>query len=93
MAAVTEHPKVMNTVGRIISYAVHYNNVNPPRVIFSGSLAITSDVPAGQNVDAHSLYQYIRETAIEAAKNANKHIFDEDQNELFSVVITNHFYP
>lgn len=89
----SEQPKVMNTIGRIISYAVHYNNVTPPRVIFSGSLAITSEVPAGQNVDPHSLYQYIRETAIEAAKDANPRTYDDDPKELFSVVITNHFYP
>lgn len=93
MAAVTEQPKVMNTIGRIISYSVYYNEVCPPRVIFSGSLAITSEVPAGQNVDAHSLYQYIRETAIRAAKDAQGGEFYSQRDELFSVVITNHFYP
>ena len=93
MAAVTEQPEVMNTIGRIISYAVHYNGVLQPRVIFSGSLAITSDVPAGQNVDVHSLYQYIRKTAIEAARDATLGQWNDEADERFSVVITHHFYP
>ena len=80
-------------VGRIISYSVHYNGVLPPRVIFSGTLAITSEVGIDEAVDPHSLYEYIRSTAISAAKDATFGQWNGEADESFSVVITHHFYP
>ena len=86
-------PKVKEVVGRIISYVVHYNDVNPPRVIYSGSMSLTSERPIGEQTDPHSLFDYIRKTAINTAKDAQKMAYGDEPDEVFSVVITYHFYP
>ena len=76
---------------RIISYSVHYNGFSQPRVIYSGSLALASTVPEGEHLNAASLYDYIRKTAISAAKDARPADFGSEDEALFSVVITQHF--
>lgn len=86
--------EMKKVVGRILSYAVYVNGENTGGLkIFNGSLAITSDVPLDENVDAHSLYEYIRKTAIEAARDATLGQWNDYADERFSVVITHHFYP
>lgn len=91
--AMTQQGEMKKVHGRIISYTVMFNGCLPARVVYSGSLAIKTETPIDEEVDAHSLYEYIRNTAIEAALDVQSLDYGDYQKELFSVVITHHFQP